>query len=132
MTALKNRLNRHVTALRACRRCPNMVSGPISGGPVISRVMLVGQAPGVKEPLLGRPFAWTAGKTLFKWFTETLDVDEDLPLYGLYGGGLSLFPWQNLAGGDRVPSKDEVANCSEWLAAEIKLLHPELVIRSEN
>jgi uracil-DNA glycosylase len=129
MTALKNRLNRHVTALRTCHRCPNMVSGPISGGPVISRVMLVGQAPGVKEPLLGRPFAWTAGKTLFKWFTETLDVDEDHFRSTVYMAAVCrCFPGKTSAGGDRVPSKDEVANCSEWLAAEIKLLRPELII----
>ena len=129
MTALKNRLNQHVTTLRTCRRCPNMVSGPISGGPVISRVLLVGQAPGVKEPLLGRPFAWTAGKTLFKWFTETLDVDEDQFRSTVYMAAVCrCFPGKTTVGGDRVPSKDEVANCSEWLAAEIKLLQPELII----
>jgi uracil-DNA glycosylase len=129
MTALRNRLNRHVTALRACHRCPNMASGPVSGGPVISRVMLVGQAPGVKEPLLGKPFAWTAGKTLFKWFTDTLAVDEDCFRSTVYMAAVCrCFPGKTAAGGDRVPSKDEVANCSEWLAAEIKLLSPELVI----
>jgi xylulokinase len=37
-------------------------------------VMLVGQAPGAKEPLLGHPFAWTAGKAMFKWFKEELGV----------------------------------------------------------
>lgn len=129
MTALKNRLNRHVTALRTCHRCPNMVSGPVSGDPVISRVMLVGQAPGVKEPLLGKPFAWTAGKTLFKWFTDTLAVNEDCFRSTVYMAAVCrCFPGKTATGGDRVPSKDEVANCSEWLAAEIKLLLPELVI----
>jgi len=129
MTALKNRLNRHVTALRTCHRCPNMVSSPVSGGPVISRVMLVGQAPGVKEPLLGRPFAWTAGKTLFKWFTETLDVDEDHFRSTVYMAAVCrCFPGKTSAGGDRVPAKDEVANCSGWLTAEVKLLRPELII----
>src|SRR5258708_24768564 len=43
-------------------------------------------------------------------------------------GGWRCFPGKTGGGGDRVPSKDEVANCSEWLAAEIKLLLPELVI----
>ena len=42
----------------------------VSGPPVLSRILLVGQAPGVKEPLLGRPFAWTAGRTLFRWFRD--------------------------------------------------------------
>jgi uracil-DNA glycosylase len=91
--------------------------------------MLVGQAPGVKEPLLGKPFAWTAGKTLFKWFTDTLAVDEDCFRSTVYMAAVCrCFPGKTAAGGDRVPSKDEVANCREWLTAEIKLLLPELVI----
>ena len=48
----------------------------VSGGAVVSRVLLVGQAPGDKEPVLGRPFAWTAGKKLFRWFLEHTGVDE--------------------------------------------------------
>jgi uracil-DNA glycosylase len=129
MAALINRLNRHVTTLRACHRCPNMVSGPVSGGAVISRVILVGQAPGVKEPILGKPFAWTAGKTMFKWFTEILNVDEECFRSTVYMAAVCrCFPGKTAAGGDRVPSIDEVANCSEWLAAEIKLLLPELII----
>ena len=101
MKALTIRLNRHVTALRACRKCPNMVSGPVSGGAVISRVMLVGQAPGVKEPILGRPFAWTAGKSpMFEWFAETLNIDEDCFRSTVYmGGSLPLFPRENRGGG---------------------------------
>jgi uracil-DNA glycosylase len=129
MITLSTRLNRHVSALRACHRCPNMVSGPVSGGAIISRVMLVGQAPGVKEPILGRPFAWTAGKTMFKWFTEILNVDENCFRSTVYMAAVCrCFPGKTAAGGDRVPSKEEIANCSEWLAAEIKLLLPELII----
>ena len=63
-------LSLHVEQLRACTLCPNMHKPVVSGGPVVSKVLLVGQAPGDKEPIMGRPFAWTAGKTLFKWFEE--------------------------------------------------------------
>ena len=50
----------------------------VNGRPVVSRIyVLVGQAPGDKEPVLGRPFAWTAGKTLFKWFAGSLGWSED-------------------------------------------------------
>jgi len=58
-------LDQHVARLLQCRRCPRMLPPPVSGGPVLSKVMLIGQAPGVKEPVLGKPFAWTAGRTLF-------------------------------------------------------------------
>jgi len=129
MTTLSTRLNRHVAELRTCRRCPNMVSEPVSGGPVMSQVMLVGQAPGVKEPVLGKPFAWTAGKTMFKWFTDVLAVDELCFRSTVYMAAVCrCFPGKTAAGGDRVPSKDEIANCSDWLTAEIKLLKPKLII----
>ena len=42
----------------------------VVGNPVVSPVMLIGQAPGNKEIEVRRPFAWTAGKTLFKWFAR--------------------------------------------------------------
>jgi uracil-DNA glycosylase len=38
------------------------------------------------------------------------------------------FPGRNAAGGDRVPDAQEIVNCSRWLAAEVALLEPELVI----
>ena len=72
------RLQRHVARLRQCRRCPRMVPPPVSGGAVVSDVMLVGQAPGVREPVAGKPFAWTAGKTLFRWFEESAGLTEEM------------------------------------------------------
>jgi hypothetical protein len=47
--------------LDACRACPNMIGPVVHGPPVVSRVLLLGQAPGPDEGGIGRPFAWTAG-----------------------------------------------------------------------
>jgi uracil-DNA glycosylase len=38
------------------------------------------------------------------------------------------FPGKKETGGDRVPSEDEIQNCSAWLRREVKILQPELVI----
>jgi uracil-DNA glycosylase len=38
------------------------------------------------------------------------------------------FPGKKLLGGDRVPDDGEIANCSRWLAAEMELLRPQLVL----
>ena len=101
----------------------------VSGGPVISKVLLVGQAPGDKEPVMGRPFAWTAGKTLFKWFEESSTLDEAAFRNSIYMAAVCrCFPGKKETGGDRVPSRDEIANCSTWLEKEIEILQPELVI----
>ena len=101
----------------------------VSGGPVWSRVITVGQAPGTKEPVLGRPFAWTAGKTLFGWFERACGMTEAEFRASIYMAAVCrCFPGKNAAGGDRVPDAQEIANCSRWLEAEIALLRPALVI----
>jgi uracil-DNA glycosylase len=118
-----------VDQLRACRLCPNMHKPVVSGGPVVSKVLLVGQAPGDKEPIMGRPFAWTAGKTLFKWFEEQAGLTEAGFRNGVYMAAVCrCFPGKKETGGDRVPARDEIANCRTWLEKEIEILKPELVI----
>ena len=102
---------------------------PVSGGPVVSRVLLVGQAPGDKEPKLGRPFAWTAGKTLFRWFEEHCGLDEAAFRSSIYMAAVCrCFPGKKPTGGDRVPDRDEVSNCASWLEEEFRILRPRLVI----
>ncbi|MEO5721390.1 MAG: uracil-DNA glycosylase family protein [Chthoniobacterales bacterium] len=119
----------HIAALRECRRCPRMIPPPVSGGPVVSRIMLIGQAPGVKEPVLGRPFAWTAGRTLFGWFQQFCDWDETETRALIHFAAVCrCFPGKTAAGGDRVPAPDEIRNCADWMNAEMEILRPRLVI----
>src|SRR5687767_10884604 len=129
--AMKDRhvaLLRHQDVLARCRRCPRMQSTPVIGNPVVSKVLLVGQAPGPREPDIGRPFAWTAGKMLFKWFGE-IGLDEAEFRGRVYMAAVCrCFPGKRPGGGDRVPDPDEVANCSSWLDAELALMKPALVI----
>jgi uracil-DNA glycosylase len=125
----QQQLNRHVARLLQCRRCPRMLPPPVSGGPILSRVMLVGQAPGVREPVLGKPFAWTAGRTLFGWFDEFCHLNEAEVRSQIYFAAVCrCFPGKTAAGGDRVPAPDEIRNCSTWMNDEIDLLRPQLVI----
>lgn len=122
-------IERHLALVRACTRCPRMHRPAVVGRAVASRVILVGQAPGDKEPKLGRPFAWTAGKTLFKWFAEALGWTEDETRDRLYFAAVCrCFPGKRPEGGDRVPAPDEIARCSLWLEREFELLQPTLVL----
>jgi uracil-DNA glycosylase len=122
-------LDRHVARLLQCRRCPRMLPPPVSGGPVLSKIMLIGQAPGVKEPVLGRPFAWTAGRTLFGWFQQFCGMSEEQVRAQIYFAAVCrCFPGKTPAGGDRVPAPDEIRNCSTWMNDEIDLLQPLLII----
>jgi uracil-DNA glycosylase len=119
----------HLADLRGCRRCPSMQRPAVVGRPVTSRVILVGQAPGDKEPRLGRPFAWTAGRTLFKWFAGALGWSEDETRDRIYFAAVCrCFPGKRATGGDRVPGPDEIAACADWLGREFALLRPALVL----
>ncbi|SEA11141.1 uracil-DNA glycosylase [Thiothrix caldifontis] len=121
-------LLQHQQALRQCTLCPQMIRPVITGEPVLSPVMSIGQAPGIHEAKVMRPFGWTAGKTLFKWFAG-IGLDEDMFRQRVYMSAICrCFPGKQPQGGDRVPSSEEVANCSRWLMAEMRLLRPQLVI----
>ena len=122
-------LERHVAELLRCRRCPRMKSTPVSGGSIVSDIMVIGQAPGPREPVLQRPFAHTAGKTLFRWFEEFCGMNEAIVRSKIYFAAVCrCFPGKNSSGTDRVPASDEIRNCSSWMDNEILILRPRLII----
>ena len=106
-----------------------MQSTPVSGGGIVSDVMIIGQAPGPREPTLKRPFAHTAGKTLFRWFEQFCGMDEATVRSNIYFAAVCrCFPGKNSGGTDRVPAPDEIRNCALWMDAEIRILQPRLII----
>lgn len=129
MTAdLSQNIVDHLALLKACTSCPNMIGPVVTPRPVPSKVYLIGQAPGPREGQIGQPFAWTAGKRMFSWF-ETIGVNEEEFRSRVYMSAVCrCFPGKAKAGGDRVPSPEEIRACSVWMQREITLLKPELVI----
>jgi len=128
MTIREQLIRAHRAALSKCSKCPEMIGPAVSGTAVLSPILLIGQAPGDKEGGFGKPFAWTAGKTLFKWF-ERIGLDEETFRQRVYMAAVCrCFPGKNPNGGDRVPSSAEIGNCADWLQAEIDLLKPELIL----
>jgi uracil-DNA glycosylase len=124
----RRRLSVHQAALSACTLCPTMLGPPIVGRPAWSKILQIGQAPGPNEREIGRPFAWTAGRTLFAWYAS-IGVEEDLVRDRVYMAAVCrCFPGKNAKSGDRVPNREEVATCARWLRAEVAILEPELVI----
>jgi uracil-DNA glycosylase len=115
--------------LAACRACPRMIGPVVHGPPVASRVVLIGQAPGPREGALGRPFAWTAGRTMFGWFQDALGVDEATFRARIYMAAVArCFPGKASGGGDRRPDGAEVEACRTWLVREASILEPDLVV----
>ncbi|HUP44799.1 MAG TPA: uracil-DNA glycosylase family protein [Thermoanaerobaculia bacterium] len=119
----------HLARLFACRACPNVFGEPVTGAVEGTRVMLIGQAPGPREVVDRRPFAFTAGQRLFRWFADHLDIAETEFRQRVHiAAVIRCFPGKDPKGGDRVPDADEIARCGAHLDREMAMLRPELVI----
>ncbi len=97
-----------------CRLCPlcqdRIQVVPPSGDP-LSKVALVGEAPGAKEDLAGRPFVGRAGKTLDRLMEEVGLERQAL----LITNTVKCRP-----PGNRRPSAEEVRACRPYLEEELK------------
>jgi len=115
--------------LDGCTLCPKMIGPVVHGPPVLSRVVLVGQAPGPREGAFGRPFAWTAGRTLFRWFEESMGLGETSFRERIYIAAVArCFPGKANGGGDRKPDFEEIARCRPYLGGEVGILQPALIL----
>jgi uracil-DNA glycosylase len=115
--------------LDACKACSEMI-GPVVHGPaILSKVLLVGQAPGPREGNFGKPFAWTAGRTLFRWFEESMGIPEERFRERVYMAAVArCFPGKANGGGDRKPDPGEIERCRTYLEREVEILEPDLVL----
>ncbi len=115
--------------LAACHACPKMIGPVVHGPPVLTKIYLLGQAPGPHEGSIGRPFAWTAGKTLFRWFEEAMGLSEVDFRARIYMAAVArCFPGKAKGGGDRKPDFEEIARCKPFIQGEVAALQPELVL----
>jgi uracil-DNA glycosylase len=114
--------------MRRCRKCglPKGVSA-VFGRFDSPRWMLVGQAPGKKEVLLGRPFAGAAGRRLFQWLAELGLDEEPFRSFCYVTAMMKCFPGSGERG-DLKPSRQQVANCGLWLEQELALVRPDVLI----
>ena len=123
-------LDAHCERLGACRRCGNAPDVmPIASLARAPRAMLVGQAPGKTEMGGGRAFAGRAGKTLFTWL-ERAGLDEPTAREWIYFAAITrCYPGPHPGGrGDRVPSRAERARCGDWLADELRIVRPRIIL----
>jgi len=98
----------------------------VGRGPINSPVMMVGEQPGDREDLRGRPFVGPAGQLL-------RDILADLAVNAeaLYLTNAVKHSKFNVRGKHRLqqrPSIEDVAACQPWLEQEIQLVAPKLII----
>ncbi len=110
-------------AARSCTACPELVASRtlvVPGeAPLDARLLLVGEAPGAEEDLVGRPFVGRSGRLL----------DSLLEQAGIER---SLVAVSNVVKcrppGNRAPRRAEVSRCRGFLDHQLEALDPALVV----
>jgi len=114
-----------------CRACPlwERATQTVFGrGPVPAALMLVGEQPGDREDIEGLPFVGPAGRIL----TEALDsagIDRET---AFVTNVVKHFKWRPMPGQKRRlhdrPNRDEIGACLPWVAGEIALVKPSVLV----
>lgn len=121
------------TALKNCRACMDegfeIYPPAVFSGGDSARFMTIGQAPGITEQEAERPFNAGSGTRLFGWLARA-GIEEDWFRTTQYMTSVTkCYPGRQTSGsGDRVPSRREQALCRPFLAKEIELVNPGVII----
>ena len=113
----------------ACTRCPlyrDATQTVFGEGPRDARVMFVGEQPGDKEDLAGRPFVGPAGQ-LFSECAEAAGIDRD-EYYVTNAVKHFKFVQRGRRRIHQKPGASEVSACNWWLAQELDLVAPDLAV----
>ncbi|HEX6504173.1 MAG TPA: UdgX family uracil-DNA binding protein [Terriglobales bacterium] len=93
-----------------------------------ARVMLVGEQPGDREDVAGRPFVGPAGRVLDEALREAGIDRQDVYLTNV----VKHFRWEGAARGKRrihkKPRAWEIQACRPWLDAELAVVQPEALV----
>lgn len=114
-----DKLNKEMAELCQCslkKDATNVVPGE---GSASAKILFIGEAPGKKEDLEGKPFIGAAGKFLSEMLASIGLKREDIYITNV----VKYRPPNN-----RDPLPDEVADCWPWLAAQIQLINPKLIV----
>lgn len=126
--------SRSIAALREaaahCRACPLWKIGTqtvFGTGPATARIVLIGEQPGDREDLTGKPFVGPAGQLLNRALQQA-GVDRDATYVT---NAVKHFKFEP-RGKRRIhkkPNEQEIAACRhEWLDQELRIIQPELVV----
>jgi uracil-DNA glycosylase family protein len=116
-------------AAKKCKACPLWKKGTqtvFGEGPCDSRIIFIGEQPGDKEDIAGRPFIGPAGNLLDRALAE-VGIDRS----AIYvTNAVKHFKWEQ--GGKRrihkKPNSREIAACRPWLEAELNIIRPEYIV----
>src|SRR5690242_9225832 len=129
-------LHPHIRSLKAlreaeaeCTRCPlyrNATQVVPGEGPAHARIMMVGEQPGDKEDLAGKPFVGPAGRMLDRAIAEAgLDRRKVFVTNAVKHFKFEQRGKRRL---HKKPNAHEIERCRWWQEHELRLVKPELVV----
>jgi uracil-DNA glycosylase len=116
-------------AADGCRACPLWRAGTqtvFGEGRKAARLLLVGEQPGDREDLAGRPFVGPAGRLLDEALEEAGIDRAD----AYVTNAVKHFKWEP-RGKRRIhqkPNASEIAACRPWLEAELAVVEPRVLV----
>ena len=121
-----NQLRKQATTCRACPLWEHATQTVFGAGPAHARLMLVGEQPGDKEDVAGKPFVGPAGALLDRALVECGIDRKDVYVTN----AVKHFKW--VARGKRrmhkTPAQKEIDACHRWLESELAAIRPRLIV----
>lgn len=119
--------------MTVCRRCVAAgylkEANPVFHGFATQRVMIIGQAPGVRAHATGVPWSGRSGEILRGWLEIAGFPPEQWRETWYLTSLTKCFPGKATQGkGDRAPSGAEIALCADHLRTELQLVRPEVIV----
>lgn len=118
-----------VSEAASCIRCPamcdrNAVLSALNG-PLVARVMFVGEAPGRKgADRTHVPFSGDQSGKNFDRFISSIGLTRD----DIFITSAALCNPRTDSGANRKPTRGEVANCSQFLRRAIEIVDPRVIV----
>jgi len=95
-------------------------------GEVPCSLLLIGEAPGKTEDQLGKPFVGRAGKILNALMKEV--INPEIPIPWSVTNLVACRPIDNPGEENRIPTKEEIENCSSRLNEIIDITTPQKIL----
>ena len=111
---------------KACELYRNATQAVFGEGPSSARIVMVGEQPGDKEDLAGKPFVGPAGGLLNRALEEAGIDRSDVYITN----AVKHFKFEE-RGKRRIhknPANSEIAGCRPWLEAELTRIKPEIIV----
>jgi len=113
----------------ACTRCEHLVASRkqvvFGVGNEAADILFVGEAPGADEDARGEPFVDAAGELLTRMLKAMDLAREEVYIANI----LKCRPdTPNQRTGNRAPTADEMATCSDWLHRQINFIQPKVIV----